>query len=367
MKYQPIVDIHASWLALNPLQGCPNGCNYCFLSKYDLNNIYPIELCKPSAAIDMLLNYKYYDDNAIVAFFTLTDIFLDEKTISYLVEVLKIIKERDLNNTLVFITKQLIPDKVIEIFSSMHQNIIVYLSYSGLGTQYERGIKHENILKNFSKLYKSNIKVIHYWRPLIPDNTDENQIRDTLNYVSQYAIASSIAGLKLTGKNLLKLDFWPELKELDMNNIINSEGVIPRNALEAIRNYSTTINYPTYLTNACALSIALNVPCVDGFYNDEYCKEQNNCPNSQRQICKDFFNTQTLDEKLIECLFSKLSLEYNGYVFDEATNSIDFLKTNLSYRDVFYLSKKLHKKIKNTKNNENYWGTSLLEQKLIEV
>lgn len=164
MKFQPIIDIHASWLAVNPLQGCINGCSYCFLSTYDLHNKNPMKLCSPSDAINMLLNYKYYDEESIVCFFTLTDIFLNEETIKYFKDILKEINNKRLKNTLVFITKLLIPDKVIEILNNMEQNVIIYLSYSGLDSSFEKEINHDNILCNFSRLFNKNIKVIHYWR-----------------------------------------------------------------------------------------------------------------------------------------------------------------------------------------------------------
>lgn len=30
-NFYPIVDVHATWLVLNPIQGCPKKCKYCFL------------------------------------------------------------------------------------------------------------------------------------------------------------------------------------------------------------------------------------------------------------------------------------------------------------------------------------------------
>ena len=40
-KY-PIVDLHATWLVLNPIQGCPNRCKYCFLNGVQLTGVKPI-------------------------------------------------------------------------------------------------------------------------------------------------------------------------------------------------------------------------------------------------------------------------------------------------------------------------------------
>ena len=30
-KVEPIIDMHDTWLAINTIQGCTNGCKYCFL------------------------------------------------------------------------------------------------------------------------------------------------------------------------------------------------------------------------------------------------------------------------------------------------------------------------------------------------
>jgi DNA repair photolyase len=29
--YAPVIDQHATWIGVNPIQGCPKGCAYCFL------------------------------------------------------------------------------------------------------------------------------------------------------------------------------------------------------------------------------------------------------------------------------------------------------------------------------------------------
>lgn len=109
---------------------------------------------------------------------------------------------------------------------------------------------------------------------LIPDNTSLDKIESMIKYVSKYAIASSLAGLKLNKITIQKASFWPELDTINHDSVIKSEGVIPKNAIKTIKKLSYRVGYPTYLTNACALSIALGIPCIDGFYNDFYCIEK---------------------------------------------------------------------------------------------
>lgn len=33
VEFYPIVDMHSTWLVLNPIQGCPKKCKYCFLAE----------------------------------------------------------------------------------------------------------------------------------------------------------------------------------------------------------------------------------------------------------------------------------------------------------------------------------------------
>ena len=60
VQYYPIVDVHATWLVLNPIQGCPKNCRYCFLRERGLNQIKPTVLVSPEKAVEMLLKSKFY-------------------------------------------------------------------------------------------------------------------------------------------------------------------------------------------------------------------------------------------------------------------------------------------------------------------
>ena len=57
----PVIDIHASWLALNPIHGCPFSCKYCFLNGVNLTSKKPLELVSPKEAVKSLLNFKFYN------------------------------------------------------------------------------------------------------------------------------------------------------------------------------------------------------------------------------------------------------------------------------------------------------------------
>ncbi|MGR6998323.1 hypothetical protein ACU686_09860 [Yinghuangia aomiensis] len=39
--YDPVIDQHDTWLAVNPVQGCPKGCTYCSLNDLGLTGTTP--------------------------------------------------------------------------------------------------------------------------------------------------------------------------------------------------------------------------------------------------------------------------------------------------------------------------------------
>ena len=138
----------------------------------------------PQEAVEQLLNYKYYDLGIPVCLLPNTDAFLNETTINYLIKLLKEIKNHDIKNDLVIITKCKIADNVIELVKEMKskgQNIVFYISYSGLGKEIEPAISEDILKENFKKLKENNIDVIHYFRPFLPQNSDPKRIQEMLD------------------------------------------------------------------------------------------------------------------------------------------------------------------------------------------
>ena len=84
----PIVDTHASWIALNPIHGCPFRCRYCFLNGFDNTSKKPVELCSTTDAVKQLLEYKFYNYEIPLCLFTSTEIFSTESNINYAMNML---------------------------------------------------------------------------------------------------------------------------------------------------------------------------------------------------------------------------------------------------------------------------------------
>lgn len=204
----PIVDLHASWLALNPIHGCINSCKYCFLNKYNIRGIKPNILVEPKAAYELLKASEYYCENFPLCLFTSTDVFATKMNIDYCLELLELFSVNKLKNTIVFITKCFIPKDFIEkvkIYMLNGLKVLFLLSYSGLDKDIEIGVNKENIKANFVNLKANNIPVIHYWRPFLEQNSTDEKINEVLSFVKDYAICSVTIGLKIDGDDQIQL------------------------------------------------------------------------------------------------------------------------------------------------------------------
>ena len=128
-----VVQMHATWLAVNSVIGCTNGCKYCFLQSTNKNISSPLYLKSSEMAINDLINSKYYLEDIPVCLLPNTDAFLNKTNIQYSKELLYEIDKRNLKNPIIFITKCYIPEKFIKYlrkFKDRGHKIIIYLSLS---------------------------------------------------------------------------------------------------------------------------------------------------------------------------------------------------------------------------------------------
>lgn len=216
-KYQynfyPIVDMHSTWLVLNPIQGCPKKCKYCFLRERGLNQIAPIVLATPEEAVESLLNSKFYIEDMPLCLFSQTDAFATPSNIEYAKQLVKILMQKDIKNPIIFITKCSIPLEFIEFidyYEKQGKQFVFFLSYSGLESNVEVGVNKKDIQDNFVLLSKYNKKIVHYWRPLIPENSRKDIIDEVYNFVKKYSITSVTIGLKIT-EDIMNNIGWEEL------------------------------------------------------------------------------------------------------------------------------------------------------------
>ena len=359
-----VVEMHSSWLAINSILGCPNGCKYCLLQATGDNNCFPKQLATPKEAVETLLDYKYYDKDIPLCLLPNTDVFVNPKNFKYLLELLDEIEKHNIKNDLIIITKCKIPEEMItraKKIKENNQNIVFYISYSGLGKEIEPRISEDILRDNFKKLSENGIDVIHYYRPFLPQNSDSKRITEILDYVNQYTDISVTTGLALIETFIDKIECWDEIKK-NKDKCLKANCVWPENAWNYFNdNYSH--KQQIFQTNTCGLNTKLKRPSTQ-YYGSFECQNYNHCSEEQRERCR--LAHQQLNRELIisRCkkLLEKLDFDITNveYIFDEY-GSLELKNIDLKISDASYLSYKLGVKVYISTNNivKNTYNSSL--------
>lgn len=361
LKKNNVVQMHTTWLALNSVVGCTNGCKYCFLQSTNKNISEPIYLESSKKAIEDLINSKYYLKNIPVCLLPNTDVFLNNKNMEYVKELLYEIDKRNLKNPIILVTKCYIPENFIKFlkqFKDKGHDIVIYLSLSGLPQKLEPNVNHKLIRKNFVNLHKNGIDVIHYYRPITPLNSKREEMTKMLDFVFKYSNASVIGGLKIKKDYFDLIKFWPELFNMKEQCLI-ADAIWPKEAYDFFYN-DYNHKQKIYQTNYCALMQTLNKTAVS-YYGTNECINYNICPKEQREKCKEEFENSKIKEK--EKVIKQL--EKIGYNVKEENitiekNKIKIYEINLSIGDIAYLTFALNSNIISEKSNNNYYWNSPL-------
>ena len=343
-----VIEMHSSWLAINSIVGCPNGCKYCLLQATNDNNCFPRQLVSPKEAVNQLLEYKYYDKDIPLCLLPNTDVFVNSKNIEYLLDLLQELENQNIKNDLIIITKCNITDNVIKKVNKIKekgQNVVFYISYSGLEKDIEPRISEEILQNNFKKLKENNIDVIHYFRPFLPQNSDPKRIEEILNFVNKYTDVSVTTGLALIETFIDKIECWNEVK-VNRELCLKANCVWPESAWNYF-NEDYSHKQQVFQTNTCGLNTKLKRPSTQ-YYGTEECLNYNHCSKEQRERCK--LAHQELKKELIKekCLilltklgFNTESIEFN---FDKF-GSLELRNIDLKISDASYLSYKLGVKV----------------------
>lgn len=343
-----VIEMHSSWLAINSIVGCPNGCKYCLLQATNDNKCFPKEIVTPEESVKQLIEYKYYDKDIPVCLLPNTDVFVNPKNIKYLLDLLVELERQNVTNDLVIITKCNITDNVIEKVKELKQkgqNVIFYISYSGLGKDIEPRISEEILKNNFKKLKENDIDVIHYFRPFLPQNSDSKRIEEILDYVNPYTDISVTTGLALIETFIDKIECWNEVKKIK-EACLKANCVWPESAWNYFNN-NYSHKQQIFQTNTCGLNTKLRRPSTQ-YYGTEECLNYNHCSNEQRERCK--LAHQKINENLIKAnctiLLKKLGFDTTNveFLFDRF-GSLELKNIDLKISDASYLSYKLGIKV----------------------
>lgn len=355
------VDLHSSWLVVNSVRGCTNGCKYCFLE--DKLNVSKSRVsCTAKEVVQELLVYPFYDEKIPICLFPNTDIFLNESNIAYLMEVLAEFERLDIKNDLVIITKCLIPKYVLKYFQKLQKKgfrIVVYLSYSGLNRKFEPGVNHKDILNNFKMLKKYSIPCIHYFRPFILDNSSKKRIQKVLKEVHPYTSISVVSGLMIQNKEKENLRLLTGLTNVDMNMLNTSSSVYPASAWNYLFQEYLGSQF-IFQTNTCALNMALEKICSMYFCSKE-CIFFNSCSRNMRMRCQ-----RNMCQRDYSKLFQDISFYFKKLGIHESHswnlsnhNTLQIIGQSLDSKILIYLSFVLGIKVMMSSQDKDLYYSSL--------
>lgn len=357
--FDPLIERHSTWLAVNPIQGCPNDCRYCFMKKNNMTKVKPYVIKEYDKVIEEITRNKYYTCNIPICYFSKTDIMATKSNIDYLLKFFELLYESEIYNPIVLVTKCFVSVEVINQLKKMQESgrtVVIYISYSGLDNTIEKGVNNKYAIDNFKNLYNAGIKIIHYFRPLIPQNSTEEIIDNIINNVCKYSKASVVTGLKVYKELASLYDFWEELSNIE--NADEYECIWPQNIERKLKKVALKYDYPIYQTNACALEYALGGYDKYGICNTEVCRSFNMCDKNMREICTTKNRYMTTGQ--IEEAFSDLG--YFDVMYEIVDNILYVKNIVLSNEDICSLSGKIHMKINNTITNcdaNRYWNNAL--------
>ena len=347
-----------TWLVVDPITGCKNNCQYCFLCNYDQSNKENVTIFSPTEAVDKLINYWAFESFSYPMIGTTTDIFQTVENIEYLKQFINVYEEKEISNPLSISTKCAIQDHFIDFISKKTKvNFCFYISYSGLPKSIEPNVCIDNLILNFKKLASIGHKAIHQFRPIIPQNSTREVFTSVFESIHEYSECTIIRGLNLNDNLQKRIWFWEEAKN-GVFDFTKTVSVFPKGWQENLEYIKELFpEYPIYFTNSCSLSYKTKCSETFGTLGTEKCLSSR-CPQNHRDLCekqnKQFDN---LDMSFYYDVMKKLGLN-NALKFEK--NNI-VVSGELSHEQVAYLSQKFRKRLIVEKIfSQHEWGGHIL-------
>jgi hypothetical protein len=216
-----------------------------------------------------------------------TDVF-HSLNAAYVVTVLDEMSAVQIENPIVLVTKSPLSDKTMKRVRNIPGlRIVLFLSYSGLGRQFEPNFTDEQLRRNFSVAKTNAFPVVHYWRPLLPENTTPEAVEKMLSFASAIADATVFIGLKLHPELTRIITQGGGLMVPDQVRDRAGEWLESETVRSIYRDASRICpNYPLYRHASCALASVLRQPNHTAtIYRQDICPPSH-CPVPQRRTCE---------------------------------------------------------------------------------
>ena len=123
----------------------------------------PRTIASPKECVEALLGYRLFvRGQTSVAVGNETDIF-HPRNRDYLVELLAEMSAAKIENPIILVTKAPLSDKIMKQIKEIPGlHIVLFLSYSGLGREFEPNFTDEQLRLNFHVAKANGFPVVHY-------------------------------------------------------------------------------------------------------------------------------------------------------------------------------------------------------------
>ncbi|MGW4031720.1 radical SAM protein [Streptomyces sp. NPDC004838] len=286
--YEPI-QFHDSWLAVDPVIGCKASCSYCLLRIPGWTGVRPETVTPVEDIVERLRTHKYFEPHVTrLCFGTRTDVLLPEVQ-PYALDFLRALDAKGFRNAVALITKLEAPDDFLAAIRALrHIRVVFLVSWSALPPGVEKGVRRGAAVATIRKLSARGIPVIHYFRPLVPANSDDGTFHRVLSEVAGRALCTVHIGLKL---NPRLRDFYaadPVLHPATLDTdeadygVWSPEGAVGRLRAMAAEHFP---DHPLYDRTSCAMARALGEADYTATLNHEESCLASRCPEGQRRAC----------------------------------------------------------------------------------
>lgn len=284
--YAP-VQMHDSWLAVDPVIGCKASCAYCLLRLANWTGVRPEVVRTVDEIIEDVLRHKYFEPHVTrLCFGTRTDVLLPEVT-PYALRFLAALDERGLRNPVALISKLEVGEQTAAALAALTSVRVVFLaSWSALPPGVEKGVPRGAAVRTMRRLTEHGVPVIHYFRPLVPANSTDETFRQVLRSVAGHAGSTVHIGIKLNPN--LRPHYADHAVLASAAEVEQDYGTwVPGDAVARLRRIAAEEfpEHPLYEHTSCAVSHALGEPDDTATVHRPSVCLPSRCPESQRARC----------------------------------------------------------------------------------
>lgn len=291
---------HDSWLAFDPIRGCPNDCGYCFLRLEGLTHSAPV--ISPASVAELGERYaacaRDVPPGVPVSFGNTTDLLSSPRLLDSFCALASEIRRRDPERLFVVITKAKIgAETARRIADAAGGNCLVFLSQSfagEMGVCVERGkvCTPEETLESARIISQTDgLRCAHFWRPFLSAWNPPERLPERVRALRDSGCRCSVLiGLRASQKvkdcfsELLRAEAAPEL---GLAPVRGEEYVFSELVDRAIA-AATENEYHVFMHTSCAIAYLSGKPDINGTAHSAAAElrcRRANCPAAQRAIC----------------------------------------------------------------------------------